>query len=88
MGRKIKRKDLKYGKKKYTYDFQLQERIKSFGESIYIRKAGIVEAEEDQSNLLKNILESDKKSRPKRKEGQAKKKILMKMHMLFVKGNN
>ena len=87
MGRKIKRKDLKYGKK-YIYVFQLQERIKSFGESIYTRKAGIVEAEEDQSNLLKNILESNKKSRPKRKEGQAKKEILTKVHMLFMKVDN
>ena len=31
--------------------------MRSFGESIYTRKGNAVEAEEGQSNLLKNIVE-------------------------------
>ena len=34
---KVKQKDLKYKTKKYTYDFQQYETVKSFGESIYSR---------------------------------------------------
>ena len=47
----------------------------TFGESIYTCKASIVEAEEDQSNLLKNLVEFNIKSRPKNKEGKVKKVI-------------
>ena len=39
---KIKRKDLKYETKKYIYDFQQYETIRSFGESVHTRKAKIV----------------------------------------------
>ena len=70
------------------YDFQQYETIISFGESIYTCKVKIVEAEEDQRNLLENILEFDNKSRPKTKEGKSRKEILMKVHMLFVKVKN
>ena len=59
---KIERKKLIYKTKKYTYDFQKYETIRSFGDSIYTRKAIIVEADEDQNNLLKNIAEFNKKS--------------------------
>ena len=34
----------------------------SFGDSMYTRKANIVEAEEDQSNLLDNIVQFNNKS--------------------------
>ena len=49
-------------------------------------EAKIVEAEEDQSNLLKNILEFNNKST--KKKGKDKKEILMKVHMLFMKVEN
>ena len=62
---KIKRKDLKHEAKKYTYDFQQYETIGSFAESIYTRKASIVEAEEGQRNLLENLVEFNNKSRAK-----------------------
>ena len=54
---KIKRKDLIYKAKKYKYDFQQNETIGSFGGSIFADKITTYEAEEDQSNLLKNIVE-------------------------------
>ena len=70
---KIKRKDLKYEIKKYIYDFQPFETIKSFGDSIYNGKINIDETEMDQSNLLKNTVKFNDKSRPKTKEGKNKK---------------
>ena len=53
---KIKREDLKYKTKDYIYDFQQYETIRSFSETICTHKTSIVEAVEDQSNLLKNIV--------------------------------
>ena len=38
--------------------------MRSFGDSIHTCKAIIVEAEEDQLNLLNDIVEFDNKSRP------------------------
>ena len=43
--------------KKYIYDFQQYEAIRSFDDSIYTREITITEAEEDQINLLNNIVE-------------------------------
>ena len=70
----IKRKDLKYETKKHMYDFQQYETIKSFGDNIYTGKINIDEAEMDQSNLFKNIVEFNNKSRPRTTEGKDKKK--------------
>ena len=50
--------------------------IKSFSKSIYTCKASIVEAEEDQRSLLKNIAEFDNKSKPRTMEGNDKKRYL------------
>ena len=44
------------------------------GNSIYTLNANIVEFEEDQSNLLKNIVEFIDKSRPRPKEDKDKRK--------------
>ena len=68
--------------------FSNMKHVGSFGESMYTQKASIVEAEEDQSNLLKNIVEFNNKSRPKKKEGKYKKEILLKVHMVFMKVKN
>ena len=72
----------------YIYNFQQYETMRSFGESVDTQKTSIVEAEKDQSNLLKNIVEFNNKSRPKSKEGKDKKEMFMKVHMLFVKVEN
>ena len=72
----------------YIYNFQQYETMRSFGESVDTQKTSIVEAEKDQSNLLKNIVEFNNKSRPKNKEGKDKKEMFMKVHMLFVKVEN
>ena len=41
---------------------------------MYNQEASIIEAEEDQSNLLTNIIEFNNRSRPKTKEGKDKKR--------------
>ena len=71
---KIKRRYLKYETKKCLYDFQQYETIKSFCDSIYTCKANIVEVEEDQSNLLKNIVECNNESRLWSVEGKDEKR--------------
>ena len=71
---KIKRKGLIYKTNKYKYDFQQYETIRSFGESIYIDKTSIDEAEIDQSNLIKKLVEFNDKSRARTAEGKDKKR--------------
>ena len=68
-GEKFNRNDLKYEKKKKKtlYDFQQFETIRSFGESIVRGKITISEAEEDRSNLLRNMVEFNK-SRQEQKD--------------------
>ena len=64
---KIKRKDLIYGENKYKYGFQQYETIRSFDESINAGKIIVDEAEEGQSNLLKNIVQCNEKIQTKNK---------------------
>ena len=71
---KTKRKAVIYKANKYKYDPQQSETIRSFGESIYTSKFTLDEAEEDQSNLFKNMVEFNMKSRPKHRKGKEKNK--------------
>ena len=73
---KIKRKDLKYGKGKYKYDFKQYETRRSFGESIYAGKISIHDAEIDQTNLFKNMVKFNNKPRPNTKKVRIKNEIL------------
>ena len=61
MTEKIKQEDLKYESKKFTYDFQQFETIRSFGNNIYTGKITINESYKDQSNLLENMVELNEK---------------------------
>ena len=70
---KVKRKDLKYKTNTYLHDFQQFGTIRSFGDNIYTNKTKIDEAEMDQSSLLENMVKFNNKSKPKTKEGKAKK---------------
>ena len=62
--------------KKYIYDSQQYEPTRSFGDSIYTRKAKKVEPEEDQNNLLNNTVAFNNKSTLRLKEGKDKKRYL------------
>ena len=64
-----------YIKSNYTYNFQQYQTI-SFGHNIYTDKINIAEAEMDQSNLLKNIVEFNNKSRSRMIERKDKKRYL------------
>ena len=66
MGRKISTNDLNYETNKYIYDFQQFETIRSFGDSIFRGN--------DQSNLLKIMVEFNIKSRPRTKESKVAKR--------------
>ena len=44
------KKKLKYETKKYIYDFQQYEKVRSFGDNIYTDKINIDEVEIDQMN--------------------------------------
>ena len=70
MGRENETRRFKIQTKKYTHDFQQHETIRYFDESIYTRIASIGETEEDQSNLLKNIVECKNEFRPRTIEGK------------------
>ena len=70
MGRKVKQKDLVNKANKYKYDFQQYETLKSFFESIYTGKTSIDEAEMDQSNLLKYLVEFSEQTKPRTREGK------------------
>ena len=59
----IKSKDLKYEAKKYIYDFQPNETIRSFVESIHAGKINTKGVERDQSNLPKNLIKFNEKSK-------------------------
>ena len=48
--------------------------MRSFDESSYTGKIIVDEAEEDQSNLLKNIVEFNENSRPRTEESKNKEK--------------
>ena len=87
---KIKGKDLKYETKKHIYEFQQYETIRSFGESIYnckVNKFNMDEREMHQSNLLKNMVECNDKSKPGLKKVR-KKTNTQEMHMLSMKVEN
>ena len=60
---------------KLQYDIKQYETVRSFGEIIHTRKTNIVEAEEDQSNLLKNMVEFNKKSNQEQNKVKIKKEI-------------
>ena len=51
--------------------------IGSFGENIISGKITINDADEDQSNLLENIVEFNKNSRPRTKDCKRKKILLI-----------
>ena len=69
----IRRKDLTYETKKYTYDFQQHEALRSFGENTYSSKINIDEAEIDQAiyykiqqNLILNLDQEQQKLKIKK----------------------
>ena len=69
----------KWEEKVKTKDFQQYETVRSFSEGIYTDKINIDEAEMDQNNLSKKLVEFNGKSRPKTVEVKIKKELLLKV---------
>ena len=56
------------------YDFHWYGTTTSFHDNVCTRKANIVEAEENQNDLINNIVKFNNKSRPRSKEHHNKKR--------------
>ena len=80
---KSRQKDLVYNTNKNIYDFQQYEARMSFGDSIYNDKISIDEADIDQTSSK----DFSYRSGPKQEIVKIKK-ILTKLHMLFMKVEN
>ena len=61
----IDREKLIYKATEYIYDFRNSKTIRTFGKDIYKGKITLEEADEDQSNLIDEIENFNKKARPK-----------------------
>ena len=61
----IDREKLIYKATEYIYDFRNSKTIRTFGRDIYKCKITLEEADEDQSNLIDEIGNFNKKARPK-----------------------
>ena len=58
---------------KYVYNIREFEAIRFFDDSNFSGKVTIIQAEENQSNPLENIVEFKRKSGPRKNEGKKKK---------------
>ena len=73
------RNDLIQESSKYKYSFRNVPTIRSFGDSLFNGKITISEADKQQSNLLKAILQLNDKVRSRSKADKDEKQILMKV---------
>ena len=73
----VDREKLIYKADEYTYSFKNFETIKTFGQDIYEGKITIKEADEYQVNLLTEILNFRKNTKPRSQEKKQEKKIAL-----------
>ena len=73
---------------KYEYTFRKFQTTRSFGDNIYNCKITINGADQKEDSLLNTILDFNNKSREKSKANKDKKAKLMKVSMVFMKGEN
>ena len=71
-------KKLIYETNEYTYSFKNFQTIKTFGRDIYEGKITIKEADEYQADLLTEILNFRKHTKPRSEEKNKKKKLFFK----------
>ena len=81
----IDREKLVYRASEYTYDFRNFNTIRTFGEDIYNGKITLEEADEDQSDLVDEINNFTKKTKPRDDEKKQEKKIVKKNLYNFYK---
>ena len=75
---------LVYRTTEYTYSFENYQTINTFGRDIYNCKITLKQTDKDQSNLLVEIVNFQKKTKPQNPEKKQKKKdILQNLYSLF-----
>ena len=72
--KKVDREKLIYETDEYTYSFKNFETIKAFGRDIYECKITVKEADEYQANLLTEILNFRKNTKPRSQEKKTRKR--------------
>ena len=73
---------------KYVYNFRKFQTTRSFDDNIYNCKITINGADQKEDSLLNTILDFNNKSTEKSKVNKDKKGKLMKVSMVFMKGEN
>ena len=73
----IDREKLIYKTNKYTYSFKNFQTIKTFGRDIYEGKITIKEADEYQADLLTEIMNFRKNTKPRSQEKKREKEIFL-----------
>ena len=84
----VDREKLTYETDEYTYSFKNFQTIKAFGWNIYEGKITYKEADEYQTDLLTEILNFRKNSKPKSQEKKQEKEIVLKNLYNFFEGRH
>ena len=79
------REKLIYEANEYTHSSKNFQTIKTFGRDIYEGKITIEEANEHQTDLLVEIMNFRKNTKPRSQEKNKKKKLLLKTCIIFLK---
>ena len=82
----VDREKLVYETDEYTYSFKNFQTIKTFGRDIYEGKITIKEADEYQADLLTEILNFRKNTKPRSQEKKQEKEIVLKNLYNFFEG--
>ena len=82
----VDREKLVYETNEYTYSFKNFQTIKTFGRDIYEGKITIKEADEYQADLLTEILNFRKNTKPRSQEKKQEKEIVLKNLYNFFEG--
>ena len=81
----VDREKLIYETNEYTYSFKNFQTIKTFGRDIYEGKITIKEADEYQADLLTEIMNFKKNTKPRSQEKNKKKKLFLKTGIFFLR---
>ena len=81
----VDRKKLTYETNEYTYSFKNFQTIKTFGRDIYEGKITIAETNEYQTDLLAEIMNFRKNTKPRSEEKNKKKKLSLKTCIIFLR---
>ena len=82
----IDREKLVYETNEYTYSFKNFQTIKTFGRDIYESKSTIKEANEYQTDLLTEIMNFKKNTKPRSPEKKQEKEIVLTNLYNFFEG--